>query len=98
MTILLLETFVILVPFEGQALLLKVFADILQEHSKARVMIVGEGELKDELMCQVILPLTVMQALAYWLGNCYKCGRYGRIFIGRQKWFRDSSQIEKTAG
>jgi glycosyltransferase involved in cell wall biosynthesis len=94
-----------LVPFEGQALLLEAFADILPEYTRARVMIVGEGELKEELIRlaqrfgvrqQVffaghrdefssmyssfdiyiqsyadgnkdILPMTVMQALAYRL-------------------------------
>lgn len=94
-----------LAPFEGQALLLEAFADILPDYTRARVIIVGEGELKDELMRlaqrfgvqkQVyfaghrddfssmyssfdiyiqpyadgnkdVLPLTVMQALAYRL-------------------------------
>lgn len=41
-----------LAPFEGQALLLEAFAEILPEHSRARVMIVSEGKLKDELMRQ----------------------------------------------
>ena len=39
-----------LAPFEGQALLLEAFAEILPEHTRTRVVIVGEGELKDELM------------------------------------------------
>jgi glycosyltransferase involved in cell wall biosynthesis len=94
-----------LAPFEGQALLLEAFADILPDYTRARIIIVGEGELKDELIRlaqrfgvqkQVffaghrddfssmyssfdiyiqpyaegnkdVLPLTVMQALAYRL-------------------------------
>jgi glycosyltransferase involved in cell wall biosynthesis len=41
-----------LAPFEGQALLLEAFADVLPEYTRARVMVVGEGELKDELIRQ----------------------------------------------
>ncbi len=39
-----------LAPIEGQALLLEAFADILPDYTRARVIIVGEGELKSELM------------------------------------------------